>query len=91
MEVILGLAFGVYMGVDLALVVDVLPNPDDAAKDLGVFNLANAVPQTLAPLVAASLLGISSATGQNYDLMLYAAAGLTLIGAFAILPIKSVK
>ena len=90
-KVILGLAFGVYMGVDLALVVDVLPNPDDAAKDLGVFNLANAVPQTLAPLVAASLLGISSATGQNYDLMLYAAAGLTLIGAFAILPIKSVK
>lgn len=90
-EVILGLAYGVYMGVDLALVVDVLPNPDDAAKDLGVFNLANAVPQTLAPLVAASLLGVSSATGQNYDLMLYSAAGLTLIGAFVIIPIKSVK
>lgn len=31
-----GLGFGMYMAVDLALVVDVLPSPDTAAKDLGV-------------------------------------------------------
>ena len=34
-EAVLGLAYGIYVGVDLALVVDVLPNPDDAGKDLG--------------------------------------------------------
>jgi MFS family permease len=40
-DALLGLAYGIYVGVDLALVVDVLPNPDDSGKDLGVFNMAN--------------------------------------------------
>ena len=31
-----GLGFGVYLAVDLALVVDVLPGKRSAAKDLGV-------------------------------------------------------
>ena len=39
-----GLGFGVYMAVDLALVADVLPDKDNAAKDLGVFNIAGALP-----------------------------------------------
>ena len=30
-----GLGFGLYMAVDLALVADVLPDEDTAAKDLG--------------------------------------------------------
>ncbi|MGI8458986.1 MAG: hypothetical protein ACR2LI_12860 [Propionibacteriaceae bacterium] len=29
--------------------LDVLPHPDDAGKDLGVFNLATALPQTVSP------------------------------------------
>ena len=39
-----GLGFGVYAAVDLALVVDVLPDRRNAAKDLGVFNIAGALP-----------------------------------------------
>jgi hypothetical protein len=39
-----GLGFGVYAAVDLALVVDVLPDRHHAAKDLGVFNIAGALP-----------------------------------------------
>ena len=35
-----GLGFGVYAAVDLGLVVDVLPDKRNAAKDLGVFNIA---------------------------------------------------
>ncbi len=35
-----GLGFGMYMAVDLALVVDVLPDTGSAAKDLGVLNIA---------------------------------------------------
>jgi hypothetical protein len=53
-EAILGAAFGIYMGVDLALVLAVLPHPEDNAKDLGVFNIANAMPQTLAPFLGAA-------------------------------------
>ncbi len=86
-----GLGFGVYTAVDLALVVDVLPNPDDAGKDLGVFNMANAMPQTVAPALGGALLAVNSANNQNYDLMLYAAGVAGLIGALVVLPIKKVK
>ena len=39
-----GLGFGVYVAVDLALAADVLPDKSSAAKDLGVFNIAGALP-----------------------------------------------
>ena len=45
-----GLGFGVYVAVDLALVVDVLPDTDNAAKDLGVFNIAGALPSPSRPV-----------------------------------------
>lgn len=90
-EVVLGFAFGIYMGVDLALVVDVLPNPDDAGKDLGVFNMANALPQSLAPAVGAFLLGVGSDVNQNYSLLLYTAAAAGLVGALVVLFIRKVR
>lgn len=90
-EAVLGIAFGIYVGVDLALVVDVLPNPDNAGKDLGVFNMANALPQTLAPVLGAFLLAINSSNNQNYELLLYVAAGAALLGALIVLPIKKVR
>ncbi|HET9873289.1 MAG TPA: MFS transporter [Propionibacteriaceae bacterium] len=90
-EAVLGVAYGIYVGVDLALVVDVLPNPDDAGKDLGVFNMANALPQTVAPVFGATLLAINSTNNQNYDLLLYTAGVAALIGALVVLPIKKVR
>jgi len=90
-EALLGAAFGIYMSVDLALVIDVLPNPDDAGKDLGVFNIANALPQTVAPALGAFLLGVVSTENQNYMLLLYTAGLAGLLGAFVILPIKKVR
>lgn len=90
-EAILGLAYGIYVGVDLALVVDVLPNPDDSGKDLGVFNMANAIPQTLAPALGGVLLAVNSAVNQNYDLLLWVAGIASVIGALVIIPIKKVR
>jgi MFS family permease len=90
-EAVLGVAYGIYVGVDLALVVDVLPNPDDSGKDLGVFNMANALPQTVAPLIGAALLGIGSADNQNYTALLYTAGVAALVGALVVLPIKKVR
>jgi len=87
-EVLLGAAFGIYMGVDLALVLAVLPNPQDCAKDLGVFNIANAGPQSLAPALGAVLIGVGT---KNYDLLYVTAAVLTFVGALAIIPIRKVK
>ncbi|ROS25685.1 MFS transporter [Rathayibacter sp. PhB127] len=91
LEAVLGLAYGIYVGVDLALVVDVLPNPDDSGKDLGVFNIANALPQTLAPLVGGILVYVSDPTGNNYGLWFTVCALAAVVGALVILPIKKVR
>lgn len=91
-EILLGVAYGIYMSVDMALVLQVLPDSQNSAKDLGVFNMANAMPQSLAPLLGATLLAFgATATEPNYALLLGAAAAVALVGAFAILPIKKVK
>lgn len=85
------IGFGVYMAVDQALVVDVLPDREThAAKNLGVLNIANAVPQSIAPAVAPLLLAIGNA-GENYA-ALYAAAALSaFLGALAIAPVRGVR
>jgi MFS family permease len=83
-----GLGFGLYFAVDLALVADVLPNPDDAAKDLGVFNYAGALPFALAPTVAPGILGLG---GGSYSFLYAVAAACAAAGAFAVLPVKAVR
>jgi MFS family permease len=83
-----GLGFGIYMAVDLALVADVLPDRDKAAKDLGVLNIAGALPSSIAPAIAPVILAIGSG---SYGL-LYAVAGVcAVLGAVAILPVKGVR
>ncbi|HEY2519101.1 MAG TPA: MFS transporter [Streptosporangiaceae bacterium] len=83
-----GLGFGVYVAVDLALVVDVLPGQRSAAKDLGVFNIAGALPFSIAPAIGSAILAMS---GGSYG-VLYMVAGLcVVIGAVAILPVRRVR
>jgi MFS family permease len=83
-----GLGFGLYMAVDLALVVDVLPDPDTAAKDLGVLNIAGALPSAIAPAIAPVILAVG---GGSYG-VLYAVAGVcALAAAAAIIPVTHVR
>jgi MFS family permease len=83
-----GLGFGVYTAVDLALVVDVLPDKDNAAKDLGVMNIAGALPFSVAPGIAPAILEFGNG---SYG-VLYAVAGVwAILGAVAILPVKGVR
>ncbi|WP_432482741.1 MFS transporter [Kineococcus esterisolvens] len=90
-EVVMGLAYGVYLAVDTALVIDVLPSPEEAGKDLGVLNMANALPQSLAPAATAALLAVGSATSENYGLMLWVAGVVTVLGAVAIMFVRKVR
>ncbi len=55
----MGCAYGIYTSVDFALITEVLPAAEDRAKDLGVINIANALPQVLAPVLAGLLLSRS--------------------------------
>jgi MFS family permease len=83
-----GLGFGTYVAVDLALVVDVLPDKDNAAKDLGVFNMAGALPFSIAPGIAPAILAV----GHGSYSVLYGVAGVSaIVGAVAILPVKRVR
>jgi MFS family permease len=82
-----GLGFGMYTAVDLALVVDVLPDPATAAKDLGVLNFAGAIPFSVAPALAPAVLAVG---GGSYSVLYLVAGGCALLGAAAILPVKRV-
>ncbi len=78
-----GLGFGIYTAVDLALVADVLPDATSVAKDLGVFNIAGALPFALAPAIAPAILAVGSYS------TLYGVAGVcAVIAAAAIVPVK---
>src|ERR1017187_763208 len=80
--------FLVGMAIDVALVVDVLPDKDNAAKDLGVFNMAGALPFSIAPGIAPAILAIG---GGSYA-VLYAVAGVSaIVGAATILPVNRVR
>ncbi len=65
--VVMGCSYGIYTSVDFALITEVLPGAEDRAKDLGVINIANALPQVLAPVVAGVLLAVVEASGGAVD------------------------
>ena len=83
-----GMGFGAYLAVDLALVTDVLPDDADSARDLGLFNIANALPYALAPAVAPLVL---SASGGSYAVLYTVAGACALLAAAAVLPIRGVR
>jgi MFS family permease len=87
-----GAGLGVYFAVDLALVTDVLPNREtEAAKNMGVFNIANALPQSIAPAVAPLFLAIGSGSSQNYAALFVAASVIVTLGAIATMFIKGTR
>jgi MFS family permease len=83
-----GLGFGVYTAVDLALVVDVLPHDAHLAKDLGVFNIAGALPFSIAPATAPVVLAIGNG---SYGVLYAVAGACAVIGAFAVRRVKGVR
>ncbi|MDE2453789.1 MAG: MFS transporter [Burkholderiales bacterium] len=89
-----GFGEGIYLAVDMALVTAVLPNREtDAAKDLGIFNIASALPQSLAPAIAPFFLAIGSAGGaaNNYTALFIAAGCFSALGAVAVMFIRGVR
>jgi MFS family permease len=84
-----GLGHGAYEGVDLALVTEVLPDRDQhAAKGLGLLNIANALPQVIAPLAAPAIL--TSSHG-NYMLLFLIAGSVPVLGAILLVPLKGAR
>jgi MFS family permease len=82
-----GLGFGMYTAVDLALVADVLPDTDNG-RDLGVLNIAGALPYTVAPALAPVVLALG---GGSYGVLYAVAGGCAIVGAVVILPVRRVR
>lgn len=90
--IIMGAGFGAYTAVDLALISRVLPNAEDRARDLGVINIANALPQVLAPLIASVMITALKSTSYDfaYQVLYLAAAVVTVLGAVLVVKVKGV-
>ena len=83
-----GAGLGGYLSVDFALVTDVLPNrEEDAAKDLGLFNVASALPQSLAPAIASAIL---ISTG-SYSAVFVVAGVAGLLAGLTIAPVQRAR
>ncbi|MGJ5751318.1 MFS transporter [Streptomyces puniciscabiei] len=83
---VLGVGFGVFTSVDFALMTDVLPKALDRGKDLGVINVANALPQVAAPALAAPVVTYLG----GYRVLYLVAAVIGLAGAVLVGRIRGV-
>jgi len=83
---VLGVGYGVYLSVDFALCTEVLPDAAARAKDLGVINIANALPQVFAPFLGAFLI---SGPG-GYATLYSVAGGVSVLGSLLVTRIRSV-
>ncbi|GHH89646.1 MFS transporter [Streptomyces capitiformicae] len=88
---VFGFAEGLYLSVDMALAAAVLPNPEESAKDMGVLNIGNALPQSLVPVIAPSLLALGGGDGGNYSALFLFGAVASVVGAVAVQFVRSVQ
>ncbi|KAK6187671.1 hypothetical protein SNE40_005647 [Patella caerulea] len=87
MAFIFGVGFGAFTSVDFALVMDVLPDEKDKAKDIAVWHLALVLPQALATPIGGVILDIfekvNCEIGLGYIILfLVTAAYFVLSGSF---------
>ena len=76
----------VLFAVDQALLVDVLPNKEEAGKDLGILNMATTLGQMCGPVVMSAIV-----VNLGYNFAFPTSIALAIIGCFFIMAIKKVK
>ncbi|SCX54330.1 Major Facilitator Superfamily protein [Klenkia marina] len=87
---LLGLGFGTYISIDLALMTEVLParlGGGSAGRDLAVLGLATTLPQALSPSIAAGLVTLTG----GYPVLFVSGIVFVMLGAVAIRPVKAVR
>ena len=84
---VLGFGLGAYLAVDVAIVTLVLPSAKDRAKDMGIINIANTLPHSVAPVLAGFILALT----HNYSVLYFAATIFVLLGILTVMPIKAVR
>ncbi|GAB3541695.1 MFS transporter [Arthrobacter tecti] len=86
-QTVVGLGMGCFTAVDVALITDLLPRDQtENAKTFGVFNIAQALPQSLIPVVAVPIITLG-----GYPALFITGAVIGLIGAALVTRIKGVQ
>ena len=84
-----GIGQGVFFAVELALVTQILPDSArNAGKDLGMFNIANTLPQSVAPAIGPAILWL---TDDSYTWLFIVAGTMAFLAAIAITPLRQVR
>ncbi|MCM3894584.1 MULTISPECIES: MFS transporter [Gordonia] len=84
---LLGAGFGAFLGVDQALATQVLPDAEHNGQDLGIMNIAMAVPQALGPLVGAAIVEVTG----GFSGLFVASAVFGILGGVSVLLVRSVR
>ena len=88
---LLGLGFGVYISIDLALMTEVLParlqGESSAGRDLAILGLATTLPQAMSPSIAAALVTVTG----GYPALFVSGIVFVMLGAALVRPIKAVR
>lgn len=84
---LLGLGYGCFLSVDQALATQVLPDPASRGKDLGIMNIATAVPQAVAPLAGAAIVTLLG----GFPMLFLVSALFGFAGALAVSRVSSVR
>lgn len=85
--ILVGLAYGIYLPVDTALFIDVLPDAKSAGRDLGVAAFGNNLGQALGPIAAGVVVSLSG----GYLGVWLVGCVLVALAAFAILPVRGIR
>ncbi len=94
---ITGLGEGIYVAVDLALMADVLPDQNDAARAMGLFTVANTLPPALAPAIAPVFLAVPAlgvftvGPDGNFVALFLSSAAFALLGALAVRQVRATR
>ncbi|GAA4943558.1 MFS transporter [Actinoplanes utahensis] len=80
-SVLVGVGWGAYIAVDMAILTQVLPDAETRATLLGVANVAGTLPQMLAPVLAAPIVTVLG----GYRVLYLVTAAIALV-ALALLP-----
>jgi len=83
---IAGLAYGSYISVDAALMADILPDKERAAKDLAILNASNTLPGVFAPAAAGLLVSLG-----DYPVMFVGVAVVCVIAGLVIIRVRRVR
>ncbi len=82
-----GSGFGLYLGVDIALAVRVLPSQTERGKDLGLIYTAIFLPLILSPIIGAVILN----SLHSFTMLFLVAALASVVAAGMIVPVRAVR